>query len=328
MKHFFLILATLTVVSCNQSKSPNNSATSEQTPVQSDNEVTNSTTTSFDINSISFSDADMGIFPFLSPPDGYKYMKENNRKYEEKYFFYNDSMIMIIGGKYHHAFVVPDNGEEFSETYIVKNYEQAIKKLGGIEVYSGESVSKLHELNEMAYAKDMYNIFPYKYKQFVVRTPNGNAWFEICYGLNCNAIDFTVVYEGKMEETVKIIKADELKDAIDKDGKAVLYINFDFDKATLKPDGIQAVQEIANLMQNDASLKLSIEGHTDNTGAADHNKKLSLDRAQAVVNKLIELNINADRLKATGFGADKPLVTNDSDENKAKNRRVEIVKIK
>lgn len=182
--------------------------------------------------------------------------------------------------------------------------------------------------NNPLYTENMYNAYAASYKQFVIRTPKGNVWFELAYGYNVEWVDFTVVSEDEMEETVAIIKADELKNEIDKNGKTVLYINFDTDKATLQPDGVKAVDEIAKLMGSDEALKLSIEGHTDDTGSADHNKKLSLARAEAVVNKLKESGITGNRLKAVGYGADKPLVANDSDANKAKNRRVEIVKIK
>jgi outer membrane protein OmpA-like peptidoglycan-associated protein len=79
-------------------------------------------------------------------------------------------------------------------------------------------------------------------------------------------------------------------------------------------------------LQQETSLKISIEGHTDNTGNAAHNKKLSEDRANAVLNALTGQGIDKSRLSAQGFGSERPLVANDSEANKAKNRRVELVK--
>ena len=331
MKNSLFILIILAVVSCGKKQAPDSTIPQQETPAQSENEITNKAENknTFDINTIPISSADIGSFPYLSAPEGYKYSKEVNKRYEEKYFFYNDSLAMPVGGKYYHAMIYPEEGEEFSDTYIVKNYEQAITKLGGVEIYSGGFINKAHDLfreNKPSYAKDMYDPYPYKYKQFVLRTSDGNIWFELCHGLNVNGIDYTVMFEGEIKETIRIVKADELKESIEKTGKAILYINFDTDKATLKPDGIQAVAEIAKLMQNDASLRLSIEGHTDSTGSADHNKILSLNRAETVEAKLKESGIESDRLKTSGHGADQPLVANDSEEGKAKNRRVEIVK--
>ncbi|MFV0538654.1 MAG: OmpA family protein [Dysgonomonas sp.] len=329
MKTLFYAFTFLLLVSCGQTNKGGSNQEDSTTSV--DAKSFESTESTFDVNSIPVSNANIGDFPYLSAPEGYKYSSdEQNRKYEEKYFFYNDSLMMTVGGKYYHTRIVPNDGEEFTETYVVKNYQQAISKLGGVEVYSGGMVDKASDLlrkNNMTYAKDLYDPYAYNYKQFVLRTSSGNVWIELCHGLNINAIDFTVIFESEMEETIKIVKADELKNTLDKDGKAVLYINFEIDKSTLMPEGVAAVDEIGILLKNDPSLKLSIEGHTDNTGAVSHNNKLSLDRAQSIVKKLGGLNIAADRLKAVGYGSEKPLVSNDTDANKVKNRRVEIVKM-
>lgn len=79
-------------------------------------------------------------------------------------------------------------------------------------------------------------------------------------------------------------------------------------------------------MKNNADLKISIDGHTDNAGSADHNKKLSAERAHNILKFLTSNGIPATRLTAAGFGAERPLVANDSEANMAKNRRVELVK--
>ncbi len=75
-----------------------------------------------------------------------------------------------------------------------------------------------------------------------------------------------------------------------------------------------------------ANIKISIEGHTDNVGNATSNKKLSDDRAKSVMNVLIAKGIDKSRLSAIGWGQEKPVADNRTDEGKAKNRRVEIVK--
>jgi outer membrane protein OmpA-like peptidoglycan-associated protein len=87
------------------------------------------------------------------------------------------------------------------------------------------------------------------------------------------------------------------------------------------------VTQIAEALKKDNSLQISIEGHTDNSGNAEHNKKLSDARANSVLNALVTDGIDKARLTAKGFGAEKPLAANDSEENKAKNRRVELVKV-
>ena len=74
-------------------------------------------------------------------------------------------------------------------------------------------------------------------------------------------------------------------------------------------------------MNNNASLEVEIEGHTDNVGAESHNHKLSENRAKAVYDFLVENGISANRMTFKGFGASQPIATNDTDEGRATNRR-------
>lgn len=80
-------------------------------------------------------------------------------------------------------------------------------------------------------------------------------------------------------------------------------------------------------MQGEPALKLRVEGHTDSTGDTAHNRKLSLARAQSVVQAITAKQIAAERLSAVGKGPDVPLADNATEEGKAKNRRVELVRV-
>jgi OOP family OmpA-OmpF porin len=86
------------------------------------------------------------------------------------------------------------------------------------------------------------------------------------------------------------------------------------------------VDEITKLLEKDPSLKLTIEGHTDNVGDSAHNKALSQQRADAVMGLLLAGGIVKDRLNAVGLGDAKPVADNQDDTGRAKNRRVELVK--
>ena len=123
------------------------------------------------------------------------------------------------------------------------------------------------------------------------------------------------------------IKPAELQDALKTAGRIALYVNFDFDKATLRPDAAPVVKQIADLLKADPALRLGIEGHTDAMGGADHNRTLSADRAKSFVAALAAQGIAPDRLTAAGFGPDKPVGSNDTSEGRAKNRRVELVRL-
>lgn len=130
-----------------------------------------------------------------------------------------------------------------------------------------------------------------------------------------------------MEQQV-VADAKSLMSDIQEKGSASVYgIYFDFDKADIKPESEPAINEIAKLLQENKGLKLYVVGHTDNVGGLDYNMKLSKARADAVIKELVtKYKISPDRLKAYGVGSLAPVASNDTEEGKAKNRRVELVK--
>lgn len=116
-------------------------------------------------------------------------------------------------------------------------------------------------------------------------------------------------------------------DRVLSDGKIIVNgIRFDLNKANIKPESNGAINKIFELMNKQADLNFSVEGHTDSDGQDDYNMQLSKDRAEAVMNRLIQWGISADRLISTGWGESKPLDNNTTAEGKANNRRVEFVK--
>ena len=102
-------------------------------------------------------------------------------------------------------------------------------------------------------------------------------------------------------------------------------ILFDFDRATLRPEGRETLAKIVGILHFVEGYDLSIEGHTDNVGSEEYNQKLSERRAQGVNDYLVANGVSADLLKATGYGESKPLTSNDNSQGREKNRRVEIV---
>jgi len=110
--------------------------------------------------------------------------------------------------------------------------------------------------------------------------------------------------------------------------KFVQQVHFAIGSATILPDSFNILQDVVNLVKVNPQLKrLAVEGHTDNTGAADLNRRLSQLRAESVMNWLVDHGIDKARLEAHGYGPDKPLdphANNDLPENRTRNRRVEF----
>jgi outer membrane protein OmpA-like peptidoglycan-associated protein len=104
----------------------------------------------------------------------------------------------------------------------------------------------------------------------------------------------------------------------------VYGVNFDFNKSTLRPDSAPVLQAVLRLFATAPAFRAEVGGHTDNIGTADYNMKLSAERAAAVKTWLVAHSIAADRVTSRGYGDTRPLVPNDTDANRFKNRRVEL----
>ncbi len=152
----------------------------------------------------------------------------------------------------------------------------------------------------------------------------GNAWYTLeNKGDYYNQI---IVTTKEMKQEVEA-NAAGLSDEINKSGQVAIYgIHFDTGKAAILPDSDSILGEIVKLMQQNSDLKLRVEGHTDTKGVPSANQALSEKRAQAVVAWLTAHGVADARLSAKGFGQDKPVADNSTEEGRAKNRRVELVK--
>jgi OmpA-OmpF porin, OOP family len=136
------------------------------------------------------------------------------------------------------------------------------------------------------------------------------------------------IVEREIMKQEVVANADAMGNDINNSGHVAIYgIYFETGKADINPESAEAISQISILLTNDKSLKIYIVGHTDNVGSIDANMKLSKDRADAVVNSLVaNYGIPAERLKSFGVASLAPIASNATEEDRAKNRRVELVK--
>jgi outer membrane protein OmpA-like peptidoglycan-associated protein len=102
-------------------------------------------------------------------------------------------------------------------------------------------------------------------------------------------------------------------------------VNFDFDKATIRKDAAQILDEAASTLKEEGSVAVVVVGHTDSRGTDAYNQRLSERRADAVASYLIKKGVAASRLSTKGMGESQPVASNDTDEGRAQNRRVELL---
>jgi outer membrane protein OmpA-like peptidoglycan-associated protein len=124
----------------------------------------------------------------------------------------------------------------------------------------------------------------------------------------------------------QVIRADAMAAALDKEGFIALDIHFATGKAEILTESRPIIDEIVSLLRNRPNLRIGVEGHTDSTGIPASNKTLSNARAKAVVEAIAAAGISPDRLDPVGYGQDRPIADNRTEEGRAKNRRVELVK--
>lgn len=186
---------------------------------------------------------------------------------------------------------------------VVRNYENAFKKVGG-EILQSD---------------------PQRWVNGKIVKDGQEAWFEVYKG---NGKIWLRIVEKKAMEQAVVADAAAFGSDIRATGHAAVYgIYFDTGKSTIKPESAQAIEEIAKLLRSDPGLKVHVVGHTDNVGGRDANIKLSQDRGEAVLQTLVrDHGIAAARLSAYGCGPFAPVASNDTEEGRAKNRRVELVK--
>jgi len=102
-------------------------------------------------------------------------------------------------------------------------------------------------------------------------------------------------------------------------------VHFDFDKASLRPEGKPILDEAANILNEHPEVRVEVQGYTDGIGSAEYNLGLSDRRAATVRDYLVGQGVAADRLTTRGFGKSDPVASNDTEEGRAQNRRVELV---
>jgi len=274
-------------------------------------------------------------FPFFKAPDGLVSNidgKEHNKSFDREHMIAGDKIVAIEGKVSRDRFPLSDPEQrEYSDIEFQRNYADAIAALGGAEVsrvqytdaandaFGGRDAVDKHYHGTCA-GVDCEN------HTYLIRQDDKEYWVQVSTGAVPLHGEVVVLERQAMASKLGFLDATAMKKQLDANGRVALYINFDTDKAMLRPDAAPVVDEIAKLLQADPALKLSVDGHTDNTGSAEHNRTLSRARAESVRSALLAKGIDAARLGAQGFGADKPLADNDSEAGRAKNRRVELVK--
>jgi len=199
-----------------------------------------------------------------------------------------------LAGRYMEVnYTLTDETRDPTAATVEKNYINALTKIGA-KLVSDPS--------------DVYNAILFQ------KTPVGDMWYVYRHGSGNETSTgsytlLSVEVGGPAPKTCTL---------------EVYGVNFDFNKSTLRPDSDPVLQQVLAIFKNDPTYSGEIGGHTDNVGKEDYNMKLSAARADAVKAWLVAHGIDAKRITTKGYGDTRPLVPNDTDANRFKNRRVEL----
>ena len=254
--------------------------------------------------------------------------KDANRAFDRSHFIAGETIIPVEG-KLFNGYYNLTRDRPYSSIEFRRNYEQAVAQLGGVKIGGTLSTDKFRQqLKDTTPAPtDHCFIDPCDEADFYLIRQSGKEWWiSVATGSFPLHGYVTVLEKQAMAKSYSFMDAGALKSALDANGRVPVYIEFDVDRASLRPSARPAVDEIVKLMQQNAALKVSIEGHTDDTGTTARNQPLSLARAETVRAELIAAGIAPTRMKTAGFGSTKPLAQGTSEDDRARNRRVELVK--
>ena len=216
-----------------------------------------------------------------------------------------DETTVTKEGKFWNVTYVPTSEKSHSCVEIFRNYANAFKKAGGkVTWVQGDSCAA----------------------SMMMPLGKSERWMNLGLNNGVTSNSFDIVEVAAMEQHIEISATDMLE-ALNKNGFVALHgILFDTGKDSLQGESEPLLAEIARLLADNGGLKLSVEGHTDNVGQAKANQALSQKRAESVKKYLAGKGIDGKRLGARGWGDTKPVADNRTDEGRALNRRVELVK--
>jgi OOP family OmpA-OmpF porin len=253
--------------------------------------------------------------PYFSGMPNYEIWGADDKEFDEYKFCDGKKPVTVEGKLWKREYGLKNEGKEASGLQIIRNYSNAIKNMGGTILIEGT-----REAIEAVCPEG----------QGYVRQVNGRIakggkelWVEVGYHEYNGTYLITIIEKEAMKQDVT---ASDMFDALNREGHIALYINFDTGKSAIKPESRPIIEQIVQMLKSNPDLKISVEGHTDNVGNPKSNKTLSDERAKAVVKEIVAQGIDAKRLSAVGYGQDKPIADNNTEEGRAKNRRVELVK--
>lgn len=242
--------------------------------------------------------------PLLTRMDNYYISGYEEFEYDSHEFYdADDNEYIVEGRKWVIEYTIKEGFEPPGQLNVEKNYINAVREIGGTVLYDRGVYLKVEQKGK-------------------------EVWIEVWVDDDGSDYRLTIVEKSMLEQEV-VADPDALADDLKNKGHVAVYgIYFDTDSAALKPESKPTLNAIAEMLKKNSSLNVYIIGHTDMTGTLEHNMDLSKRRADSVVQELVnKYGISSSRLKAMGAGPLCPVATNQNEDGRKLNRRVELVEM-
>jgi len=249
--------------------------------------------------------------PYFSGMPGFTIYDAEDIEFDGYNFFNGKDCTRVEGKKLKRTYALKEEAQKSSVIQISRNYANAVRDMGGAVIFEGAP--------QDAECADNNGLQMMVGK--VVKDGN-EMWVEVV-SLAGDDYYLTIVLKESMKQDVT---ASDMFKALNQEGHIALYINFDTGKSAIKPESKPIIEQIVQMMKENPALAVRVEGHTDNVGSREANKKLSDERAKSVLTAIAAQGIDVKRLTSAGYGQDKPIADNNTEEGRTKNRRVELVK--
>ncbi len=286
----------------------------------------------FSLDKLPVSTTSLGDFPYIQLPAGYTSSDSFTRVYPfDRVGFWTGDQVEWVEGKFHVSHIRPD-GVTYSPIQVERNIAAIVEQAGGVRVFSGREPPEAAEAirtGTSSFAPRYRNGLCFHTEPvhvYVIRRADRAIWIRQCSNGD-NGGGWIIGETEPFESTAALLPSSQIEQALGESGRIALQVNFASDEAVVLEESMPQIGEIVSLLEANDGLRLSIEGHTDDTGTPERNRMLALARAQAVVDLVVARGIDAGRLEAAGYGSDRPVADNTTEDGKATNRRVELVSL-
>ena len=293
-------------------------------------------------NNIPISNADLGVFPYIKTLPNFKPTNESDSLTIEqnRTYFYDGKAFFTIDGKVSaQKLNVKDATKPIpSEFQIIQEFDRIVSTLGGKKIYEGKfpesqfkkiaNYAELDSRQQVAPNTQSYGVYDGGVAEYVIKTPKKEVWIQlVSSSIKSKFYNLLVVEKQNQLLTINTNKQNFILKDLEKDSKAITYLLFDLDKATLLSESKDELLNIIAIFQAHPNWKIRIEVNNAPIGKSDYTLALTERRALAIKDELISLGINPTLVETKGFGETKQLVPNDTEKGRQTNTRVEIIKL-